>query len=125
MNGPRAGSRCALGGGWDVPAVALAKNEEIVITPDRTYDWPDDAPQSHLLQRVCDEAHRFAVQYHQTVRDEVSTALDDIAGVDPATRRKLLGRFGSVDGVRSASIDELQSVEGIGESTASTIAERL
>jgi len=111
--------------GWDVPAVALAKDEELVVTPDRTYDWPDDAPQLHLLQRVRDEAHRFAVQYHQTLRDDVSTALDDVSGVGPETRKRLLRRFGSVDGVRSASVDELRGVDGVGAKTAETLAERL
>jgi excinuclease ABC subunit C len=111
--------------GWDVPAVALAKAEELVVTPDGVHDWPEDASHLHLLQRVRDEAHRFAVQYHQTVRDDVSTVLDDVPGVGPETRKRLLRRFGSVDSVREASRDELQSVDGVGEKTADTIAERL
>lgn len=111
--------------GWDVPVVALAKAEEIVITPDGPRDWPDDAPELHLLQRVRDEAHRFAVQYHQTVRDEVSTVLDDVPGVGPETRRRLLRRFGSVESVRDASVGDLIDVDGVGEKTARTIAERL
>ncbi|MFC7018090.1 MULTISPECIES: excinuclease ABC subunit C [Haloarcula] len=111
--------------GWDVPAVALAKDEERVVTPDGVYDWPDDAAHLHLLQRVRDEAHRFAVQYHQTLRDDVSTALDDVPGVGPKTRTRLLRRFGSVDGVRAASVDELTAVEGVGEATAETIRTRL
>ncbi|WP_254532008.1 excinuclease ABC subunit C [Natrinema gelatinilyticum] len=111
--------------GWDVPAVALAKAEERVITPDREFSWPSDAPHLHLLQRVRDEAHRFAVQYHQTVRDEVKTVLDDVHGVGPETRKRLLGRFGSVENVREASLEDLQSVEGIGAKTAETIKSRL
>ncbi|MGQ3412981.1 excinuclease ABC subunit C [Natrinema sp. LN54] len=111
--------------GWDVPAVALAKTEERVVTPDRTFSWPSDAPHLHLLQRVRDESHRFAVQYHQTVRDEVKTVLDDVQGVGPETRKRLLGRFGSVENVREASLDDLESVEGIGEKTAETIKSRL
>ncbi|MFA9416331.1 excinuclease ABC subunit C [Natrinema sp. HArc-T2] len=111
--------------GWDVPAVALAKAEERVITPRRTFSWPSDAPHLHLLQRVRDEAHRFAVQYHQTVRDEVKTVLDDVDGVGPETRKRLLGRFGSVENVREASLEDLRSVEGIGEKTAETIKSRL
>ncbi|MFD1647123.1 excinuclease ABC subunit C [Haloarchaeobius litoreus] len=111
--------------GWDVPCVALAKAEELVITPDRTFDWDDDAPQLHLLQRVRDEAHRFAVQYHQTIRDDVSTVLDDVTGVGPETRRRLLGRFGSVENVREASVDELLAVEGVGEKTAEQLRRRL
>ncbi|WP_336342691.1 excinuclease ABC subunit C [Halalkalicoccus ordinarius] len=111
--------------GWEIPAVALAKAEELVITPDGPLDWPDDAPQLHVLQRVRDEAHRFAVQYHQTLRDDVSTVLDDVPGIGPKTRTGLLRRFGSVEGVRGASPEELRSVDGIGEKTARTIAERL
>ncbi|QFU82062.1 excinuclease ABC subunit C [Natronorubrum aibiense] len=111
--------------GWDVPAVALAKAEERVITPDRQFSWPSDAPHLHLLQRVRDEAHRFAVQYHQTIRDEVSTVLDDVPGVGPETRKRLLGRFGSVENVREASLEDLQSVSGVGERTAETIKSRL
>ena len=107
--------------GWDVPAIALAKDEELVVTPDGVHDWDGDDPALHLLQRVRDEAHRFAVQYHQTVRDEVSTPLDDVAGVGPELRKRLLRRFGSVEGVRKASRAELASVAGVGESTAEAI----
>jgi excinuclease ABC subunit C len=111
--------------GWDVPAVALAKEDERVVVPDGSHDWPDDAPELHLLQRVRDEAHRFARQYHETLRDEVSTPLDGIRGVGPQTRRRLLRRFGSVDGVREAARTELREVDGVGEATAERIAEWL
>jgi excinuclease ABC subunit C len=111
--------------GWEVPVVALAKAEERVVTPDGVHDWPDDAAHLHLLQRVRDEAHRFAVQYHETLRDEVSTALDGVPGVGPETRRRLLGRFGSVEGVRAASREELQSVAGVGEQTAEQLTDNL
>ena len=111
--------------GWDVPVVALAKDEELVITPDRVFDWPSDADHLHVGQRVRDDAHRFAVQYHQQLRDDVSTALDGVPGVGPETRKRLLRRFGSVDNVRDASEADLQAVDGVGEKTAATIAERL
>jgi len=111
--------------GWSVPVVALAKADERVVTPDRTYDWSDDAPQLRLLQRVRDEAHRFARQYHATLRDEVSTPLDSVPGVGPELRQRLLGRFGSVDAVRTASPDELRAIDGVGERTASRIADHL
>ena len=111
--------------GWDVPVVALAKAKERVITRDGTYDWPADAAHLHLLQRVRDEAHRFALQYHETLRDDVSTPLDDIPGVGPATRNRLLGRFGSVEGVRQASLDELTDIEGVGQKTAKRLSEHL
>jgi len=111
--------------GWDVPVVALAKEEELVVTPTGVFDWADDAPHLHLLQRVRDEAHRFAVQYHRTLRDDVSTVLDDVPGIGPETRRRLLRRFGSVENVRAASRDELESVAGVGKATARTLTERL
>ena len=111
--------------GWDVPCIALAKAEELVVTHDGTFDWPSDAPHLHLLQRVRDEAHRFAVQYHQTVRDEVSTALDGVPGVGPKTRTALLRRFGSVENVRAASVEDLRSVDGVGPETARTLKRRL
>ena len=111
--------------GWDAPVVALAKAEELVVTPTGTQRWPDDAPELHLLQRVRDEAHRFAVSYHQTVRDEVKTVLDDVPGVGPETRRRLLRRFGSVENVREASRDDLTDVDGVGDATADTLRERL
>ncbi|WP_254536166.1 excinuclease ABC subunit C [Halomarina litorea] len=111
--------------GWDVPAIGLAKREERVITHDGGFDWPSDAPHLHLLQRVRDEAHRFAVQYHQQVRDEVRTVLDDVSGIGPETRRRLLRRFGSVENVRAASVEDLTSVTGVGAKTAETLKRRL
>jgi excinuclease ABC subunit C len=111
--------------GWDVPAVGLAKEEELVVTPDGVRDFSSDADHLRLLQRVRDEAHRFAVAYHQQVRDAVSTTLDDLPGVGPALRKRLLRRFGSVDGVREASEEELGEVDGVGPATAATITARL
>ncbi|MFC6837461.1 excinuclease ABC subunit C [Halomarina ordinaria] len=124
--GQLAAAREALAdAGWDVPAVGLAKREEVVVTPAGRFDWPGDAPHLHLLQRVRDEAHRFAVQYHQTLRDEVRTVLDDVPGVGPQTRKRLLRRFGSVENVRGASVEDLTSVAGVGAKTAETLKRRL
>ncbi|WP_144904871.1 excinuclease ABC subunit C [Halobellus captivus] len=111
--------------GWDVPVVALAKERELVITPTGVRDWKRDDPALHVLQRVRDEAHRFAVQYHQTLRDDVRTVLDDVPGVGEKTRTALLRRFGSVENVRKASTADLTDVPGVGEGTAQTICERL
>ncbi|MFB6111104.1 MAG: excinuclease ABC subunit C [Halobacteriaceae archaeon] len=111
--------------GWDIPIVALAKGEGVVHTADREYDWDQDASHLHVLQRARDEAHRFAVQYHRTVRDEVSTVLEDVEGIGSVLRQRLLGRFGSVDGVREASITELRDVEGVGPDVADRLDRRL
>jgi excinuclease ABC subunit C len=111
--------------GWTVPAVALAKAEETVITAEGPRDWPGDAPQVRLLRRVREEAHRFAVEYHRGLRDDVSTVLDAIEGVGPERRRRLLRRFGSTEAVREASVGELAEVDGIGRETADRIARRL
>ena len=111
--------------GWDVACVALAKREELLITPDGVHDLAEDDPALHLLQRVRDEAHRFAVQYHQTLRDEVSTVLEEVPGVGETTRERLLRRFGSVENVRTASTDDLTDVPGVGEATADAISSRL
>ncbi len=124
--GQLAAAREALAeAGWAVPAVALAKAEETVITADGPRGWPADAPQVRVLRRVREEAHRFAVQYHRGLRDEVSTVLDSVEGVGPERRRRLLRRFGSIEGVRAASPAELREVEGVGRATADRIARRL
>lgn len=107
--------------GWDIPVIALAKDEEVVYANGEVYYWDESAPELHLLQRIRDEAHRFAVQYHQTVRDEISTILDDIPGIGTTRSQRLLHRFGSIDGIRNASLEELQSVDGIGKETAKAI----
>ena len=111
--------------GWAVPAISIAKAEETIYDGDQVYRWAPDDPALHVVQRVRDEAHRFAVQYHQSLRDDVSTALERVDGIGPARRRRLLRRFGSVENVRAADPDELCSVEGIGQETARRIAERL
>ena len=126
-----AATRAIEAAGWDVPLVAIAKGElgdrdadgDRILGADGPIQVPDEA--MRLCQRVRDEAHRFAVQYHQTVRDDVSTALDSIDGVGPTTREALLGRFGSIESIREASESELLDVEGVGPTTATTLQERL
>jgi excinuclease ABC subunit C len=76
-----------------------------------------------LLQQLRDEAHRFAISFHRKVRDRsrVRSALDDIPGVGPAKRKALLGRFGSLKGVREASVEDLASVPGVSQALAEAI----
>lgn len=111
--------------GWDCHAIAIAKGDDgdRILDGDGPINISDTA--RSLLQQVRDEAHRFAVQYHESLRDEVSTPLDGIPGVGPALRQRLLQRFGGVDRIRTASMAELRDIEGIGPETAREITERL
>ena len=113
----------------DVAVVGLAKRLEEVWVPGR--DFPVILPRTseglYLLQRVRDEAHRFAITFHRQRRSKAmtSSALDGIPGLGEAKRKALLRHFGSVKKVRAASVDELQAVSGIGPALAATIAAQL
>ena len=85
---------------------------------------PRNSEGLYLLQRVRDEAHRFAITYHRAKRGKAATAsvLDGIPGLGPARRAALLRKFGSVRAVSAASEEEIASVPGIGPRLAETIA---
>jgi excinuclease ABC subunit C len=97
-------------------AVGLAKQEELLFTRDREdgIALPSDSPALHLVQRVRNEAHRFAVTFHRKSRSarDLHSALDDIPGIGPRRRKLLLTTFGSVAGVRRASREELERAVG-------------
>jgi excinuclease ABC subunit C len=99
-----------------VVAIGLAKQEELVFTRDAVdaIAFPASSPALRLLQRIRDEAHRFAVTYHRQARTrrDLRSALDTIAGVGPRRRNTLLKRFGSVAGVRRATREELTATVG-------------
>ena len=80
-----------------------------------------------LLQALRDESHRTAVQYHRKVRrkSRLGSELDSIPGVGPARRKVLLTRFGSVQGLRGATIDEVAALPGIGSALAQEILDAL
>jgi excinuclease ABC subunit C len=105
------------------------KGHERVYLPGRKEPvvLPEDEPETLLLARIRDEAHRFAIRYHRKVRSQlaVSSLLDRIEGVGTAWRTRLLRRFGSVKGVREASLEELMLVPGLPRSTAKRIHEFL
>jgi excinuclease ABC subunit C len=98
-------------------AVGLAKQEELLFTRDREEGiaLPADSPALHLVQRVRNEAHRFAVTFHRKARGarDLHSALDDIPGIGPRRRRLLLTTFGSVSGVRRASREDLERTVGV------------
>jgi excinuclease ABC subunit C len=100
-----------------VVVISLAKRIEEVFIPGREQPLllAHDTPELQLLQRVRDEAHRFAITHHRTRRDRAMTSsvLDELPGVGPARKRALLAHFGSPDRILSASREELESVPGV------------
>ena len=106
-------------------AVGLAKREELVFTRDseRPLALDPHGPALHLLQRIRDEAHRFAVTFHRKARTlrDLRSELDEVPGVGPRRRKTLLTRFGSVAGVRRATREELTAV--VGAKAASAIGD--
>jgi excinuclease ABC subunit C len=100
-----------------VVVISLAKRIEEVFVPGREAPLllAHDTPELQLLQRVRDEAHRFAITHHRIRRDRAMTSsmLDDLPGVGPARKRALLAHFGSPDAILSASREELESVPGV------------
>ncbi len=98
----------------DIPVVGLAKRMEEVYVPGQPDPLriPRDAPALHLLQRVRDEAHRFAVTYHRQLRGKrmIDSILDDVDGIGPTRKKALIRQFGSVKQLRAAELDQLAEV---------------
>jgi excinuclease ABC subunit C len=113
----------------DVAVCGLAKRLEEVWIPGEEYPviLPRSSEGLYLLQRVRDEAHRFAITYHRQKRGKAATtsALDDVPGLGPARRKALLKQFGSVRKLGAASIEEIAVVPGIGPRLAATISAAL
>jgi excinuclease ABC subunit C len=113
----------------DVAICGLAKRLEEVWLPGEEYPviLPRSSEGLYLLQRVRDEAHRFAIAYHRAKRGKAATtsALDDVPGLGPARRKALLKQFGSVRKLGAASIEEIAVVPGIGPRLAATISAAL
>jgi excinuclease ABC subunit C len=105
----------------DMDVVGLAKEFEQIHAPgrDAPLELPDDSRARLLLQRVRDEAHRFARTYHTALRDRRvrGSPLEEVRGIGPARRRALLRHFRSMRALRSASVDELRAVKGMTEAT--------
>ncbi len=113
----------------DLPMAGLAKQREELFLPGHSEPivLPATSSALYLLQRLRDEAHRFAITYHRQLRAKAATrsALDDLAGVGPARKRALLRVFGSSRGLRNATVDEMAAVPGIGAAMASRIRAHL
>jgi excinuclease ABC subunit C len=108
-----------------VPVVGLAKQQEEIFLRDQAAPvlLPRRSQGLYLVQRVRDEAHRFALSHHRQRRGKIGLAsqLDAIPGIGPTRRRALLKRFGSLAGIRDASLDELASVSGMTRAAAESV----
>ncbi len=111
----------------DIKIISLAKKlEEIYFSPDKTpIRLPKTSPALHILQNIRDEAHRFAVTYHRKLRSKSMTAskFDDIPDIGEKTRNLLIKEFKSVENIKNATKEMIQSIDGIGEKTADKIFE--
>jgi excinuclease ABC subunit C len=113
----------------DVPVCGLAKREEEVFVKDvdEPIILPRDSQALYLIQRVRDEAHRFAVTYHRKLRGQSAqrSVLDSIPGVGPRRKRALLRKFGSVRALQEASVDDIASTDGFTRRLAETVKRSL
>jgi len=112
-----------------VQIAAIAKKEELIYLADE--DEPlklsTDSPALHLLQNARDEAHRFAVTFHRSKRNKsaVASKLDSVNGIGAARKKELLTRFGSLAGVKNASVGEIAAVRGVTAAMAIRLKETL
>lgn len=110
-------------GVFDQPVVSLAKKEELIYTAQggEPLRLPGNSPALKLLQRVRDEAHRFAVTFQRSARKKkaIKSSLENIPGIGPANRKKLLKAFGSIEAIKNASIERLS--ESVGQKSARAI----
>ncbi|MBA7714174.1 UvrABC system protein C [subsurface metagenome] len=112
-----------------VPTASLAKENEAIFIPGEAKPviLPKSSPGLQLLQRLRDEAHRFAIGYHKKVhkREAFASVLDTIPGIGPKRKRALLKQFGSVQAIKEASVEELAAARGLTKSLAKKIKEYL
>jgi excinuclease ABC subunit C len=109
----------------DLPLAGLAKEREELFLPGRSEPvvLPATSSALYLVQRLRDEAHRFAITYHRALRDRrtVRSAFDDLPGVGPKRKRELLKVFGSIKRVREAPVEQIAAVPGISRALAERI----
>jgi len=113
----------------DLPVAALAKEHELLYVPNSELPiaLPFNSPALHLLQRIRDEAHRFALKYHRKRRTQkaLRTILDEVPGIGPARKKALLQHFGSLEALMKASVDELAKVPHMNRKVAKALWEFL
>ena len=108
-----------------IPVIGLAKEFEHIFIPQMNEPiiLPPNSQALFLLQRIRDEAHRFAVSYHRNIRSkEIDySQLDEISGVGPKRKINLLRHFGDIESIKKAEIDDLMQVKGMNKKVAQTI----
>ena len=134
IDGGRGQLNCAVAamqevGAESIATASLAKENEEIFIPQRAKPiiLPHSSPGLQLLQRLRDEAHRFALGYHQKIhkKETFASALDTIPGIGAKRKRSLVKQFGSVGAIRRASIEELAATEGMSQRLAKRIKELL
>jgi excinuclease ABC subunit C len=112
-----------------ISAASIAKENEEVFLPGRVDPivLPASSQALYLLQRIRDEAHRFAITYHRKARQKsaVASVLDDVPGIGPRRKKALIRHFGSVSKIRDASVDELADVAGMNKALAQRLKESI
>lgn len=110
-----------------IPIIGLAERFEEVYVPFKSDPVviPKDSNALHLLERIRDEAHRFAITYHRSLhgKNNLRSVLEDIPGIGPKRRIALFNRFGSIDAIKKASVEELCEVPGMNKTAAQSIKE--
>ncbi len=113
----------------ELPVIGLAKEREEIFIPGRraAIILPEDSQSLYLVQRIRDEAHRFAIGYHRRLRRKESLAsqLEEIPGIGPKRRKALLAHFGSLEAIHQASLEELAGTESMNLQAAQRVKERL
>ena len=109
----------------DLPVVGLAKREEEIFIPHQSTSilLDRDSAALHLIQRIRDEAHRFAITFHRKLRGKrnLVSVLDHVEGIGPKRRQALWKAFKTLDAMKAASVEELAAVEGMNSTAAQTL----
>ncbi|MBI4691664.1 MAG: excinuclease ABC subunit UvrC [Nitrospirae bacterium] len=113
--------------GVELISIAKKPDRAFTLTSDRPIDLEDRTPAALLLKGIRDEAHRFAISFHRKLRDKrtMKSVLEDIPGIGKKRRLALLRYFGSIEGVKKASLDEIAGIKGFNRKVAEKIVEGL
>ncbi|MDE2779460.1 MAG: excinuclease ABC subunit UvrC [Chloroflexota bacterium] len=113
----------------DIPLSSLAKENELLFVPHTSepIELPRNSQGLYLVQRIRDEAHRFAITYHRNLRSKSSlkSSIDMVTGIGPKRKRMLLRRFGSIQGIKDAPVDDIAAVPGLTRSLAIRLKQTL